>query len=138
MQSRALTTQAQILTQLNNPPMPFSCTSVSSINLVPSEDPQDQLNQMADQASNFGFGCGVALRKAIDHGQTLCENLKKHYGDLMKINNHNRYFLDDWIYSGIVDAVLTLANKEMTSQCEKHVEEMKVDLASSSYSKMQR
>lgn len=134
MQSRALTTSAQILTQLNNPPMPFSCTSVSSINIVLTEDPQDKLNAIADQASNFGFGCVVILRKMIDNEKQFCTKLKTHFG------NTGRGVMDILLTKNVLYTAANhlrdaQENAKLIQECEQHVSDMENDLKSLTYTK---
>lgn len=136
MQSRALTTQAQVLTQLNNPPMPFSCTSVSSMKVVPSEDPQNKLNEIADQASNFGFGCGVILRKVIDQAKTLCENLNTKFKKL-EPNMYDYWFSDNYVYTYLSHSAFS-RDKKVLNECDQLVKTLETDLENLTQPKMKR
>lgn len=124
MQSRELSSHSKIINQLNTLQLPYSCTHTT---LPATENSQDQLNQIADQASNFGYGCGVALRKAIKNGINFCKKLEK------QLEYSSPGFFDYWFSSNNFYTLMrartaSYDNKKIVNKCWQYVDEMEDDL----------
>jgi hypothetical protein len=123
MPSHAISSSANLIKQLQPP---FSVTSSIPSTAAHSEgdELQDKLSHIANQPTNLGHGCGVALRKAIDNAEALCKSLSTH---LYKTSPGFLDFLfsNNQPYTVINSISKNADNALILSQCMGHVAKLK-------------
>ncbi|HEX2549249.1 MAG TPA: hypothetical protein VHM20_05415 [Gammaproteobacteria bacterium] len=109
---------------LNNFKNQGSSTDTSTLTFSSFENNnkmQDDLSQIANQATNLGYGSGVALRGAIEKVKTLCKNIEE-----LSLNNHffNYLFYDNLIYGFFIENERSNKQTLILKQCHESVSEL--------------
>jgi len=83
---------------------------------------QDDLFKIANQATNLGYGSGVALRSAIERIKILCKNLDETYRGHSPF--FNSFFYEHSIWGLLIETKRSDRNKRSMEQCHESVSEL--------------
>lgn len=103
--------------------------SLQTSSMQPGDNAQDELNRIANQASNFGHGVGVALQKAfvsirnqlpnLQALKTHCSNLKSQLANTRLKNSLGTFFSRQPLTHMVLTSSMSSNANDRVEECEQ-------------------